>query len=181
MPAKRIIKARDLSGIFIYQDSKRGTIYYDIVTRKGYILTTSDVNTYTVYSTMLPLCLIASVLFCVVFHFNYIVAILIFVPLYLLTAFFFRVSFFYNLPVAENWKPFKKDNLFVYMAKTYSAQRLIVLTILLLALTILMPIYAKMEHFEGINYYASLIIPVFTFLFMVVVVVAFFLKKKYDY
>ncbi|MBQ1287199.1 MAG: hypothetical protein IIY22_01440, partial [Erysipelotrichaceae bacterium] len=58
MPKRRIIKASDLSGIFIYQDPKKGTIYYDILSRKGYILTSSDVSTYTIYTAMLPLCLV---------------------------------------------------------------------------------------------------------------------------
>ena len=44
MPKNNITKASDLSGLFIYQDPKKGTVYYDILTKKGYVLTSSDVK-----------------------------------------------------------------------------------------------------------------------------------------
>ena len=127
MPNRRILKASDLSGIFIFQDAKRGTIFYDIFTRKGYILTSSDVRTYTIYTAMFPLCIVIALFSVSLFKINYFSAFLIFVALYLLASAYFRFTFFYKLPVAERWKPAKRESIFMYFARGFSKQRLLVL------------------------------------------------------
>ena len=131
MPNRRILKASDLSGIFIFQDAKRGTIFYDIFTRKGYILTSSDVRTYTIYTAMFPLCIVIALFSVSLFKINYFSAFLIFVALYLLASAYFRFTFFYKLPVAERWKPAKRESIFMYFARGFSKQRLLVLIVLL--------------------------------------------------
>ncbi|MBQ1900470.1 MAG: hypothetical protein II153_06135 [Erysipelotrichaceae bacterium] len=181
MPKRRIIKASDLSGIFIYQDPKKGAIFYDVLSRKGYILTSSDVSTYTLYTAMLPLCIVMALLCVQLFHLNYLAAAIIFIALYLIAAMWFRFTFFYKLPVAERWKPVKKENLFVYMARGYTKQRLIVLILLLLALTILMPVYAAEEHFEGVNLYATYVVAAATFVGLIITTTSLIIKNKHNY
>lgn len=181
MPNRRIIKASDLSGIFIYQDPKRGTIFYDIFSRKGYILTSSDVNTYTVYTAMFPLCVVLALLSIQIFHIGYFAACLVFLALYILASVYFRATFFYKLPVAKNFKPVKKESVFLYMARGYSRQRLIILSLLLLALTVLMPFYALQEHYEGINLYACYIMALATLVGLIITVVSLIIKTKNNY
>ncbi len=181
MPKRRIIKASDLSGIFIYQDPKKGTIYYDILSRKGYILTSSDVSTYTIYTAMLPLCLVLALMCVQLFHVNYLAAGIIFLALYLIAAMWFRFTFFYKLPVAQRFKPVKKENVFLYMARGYSKQRLLILIFLLLALSILMPFYARQEHFEGINLYAAYLLAAATFVGFIITTVSLIIKNKNNY
>lgn len=181
MPNRRILKASDLSGIFIFQDAKRGTIFYDIFTRKGYILTSSDVRTYTIYTAMFPLCIVIALFSVSLFKINYFSAFLIFVALYLLASAYFRFTFFYKLPVAERWKPAKRESIFMYFARGFSKQRLLVLIVLLLALTILMPIYANMEHYEGVNLYATYVVAIVTGIMFIIVTISLFLKQKHNY
>lgn len=181
MPKRRIIKASDLSGLFIYRDPKRGTIFYDIFSRKGYILTSSDVNTYTLYTAMFPLCIVIALLCVQLFHLDYLAAGLIFLALYIIAAAYFRFTFFYKLPVAERWKPVKKENIFVYMARGYSKQRLIVLIGLLLALSILMPLYANIEHYEGANLYGAYLIAAATLVGMIITIISLVLKIRNNY
>ena len=181
MPNRRIIKASDLSGIFIHQDPKRGTIYYDILSRKGYILTSSDVRMYSLYSAMLPLCIIAASLSVSLFHLNYLSATILFVAFYLLAAVAFRYFFFYKLPVAKNWKPAKTESIFLYFARGYSKQRLIVLIILLLLLGVLMPLYGRIEGFEGVNLVGSDLLGAIALTGCIVVLISLILKIKNDY
>ena len=181
MPQRRIIKASDLSGIFIFQDPKRGTVFYDIFSRKGYILTSSDVRIYTVYSAMFPLCIVMAMLCVSMFRMSYLSAALIFLALYLVIAAGFRFGFFYKLPVAERWNPPKRESLFLYFARGDTMSRLLTLALLVFALTILMPLYALIEGYEGINFYAACLVAAVTLVFFVIVVVSMILKKKYNY
>ena len=51
----RIKKAKELNGLFIYQDKYHGTVYYDIFTRNGYILSNDDIRYYTLSVAFIPL------------------------------------------------------------------------------------------------------------------------------
>ena len=177
---RSVLKASDLSGLFIYQDKRRGTVYYDIFSRKGYILTSSDVKTYLLYTAMLPICIIVAFIITSAANMTYVSAFFIFIAMYLLAAIIFRITFFYKLPEATNWRPAKKENIFLSLARTYSKQRLIVLIILLLLLTIIMPIYAKMEGFTGINFYLTYFISALTAIAAIITFIALIMKSKND-
>ena len=69
----------------------------------------------------------------------------------------------------------------MYFARGFSKQRLMVLIVLLLALTILMPIYANMEHYEGVNLYATYIVAIVTGIMFIIVTISLFLKQKHNY
>ena len=181
MPNRRIIKASDLSGIFIHQDPKRGTIYYDILSRKGYILTSSDVRMYSLYSAMLPLCILAAALSVSLFGLNYLSASILFVALYILAAVAFRYLFFYRLPVANNWKPARSESIFLYFARGYSKQRLVILIILLLLLGILMPLYGRIENYEGTNLIGSDVLGAIALTGSIVVLISLIIKIRNDY
>ena len=181
MANRRIIKASDLSGFSIFQDPKRGTVFYDIVSRKGYILTTSDVRMYTLYTSMLPLSIICACLAMSMFNLGYVSTILIFAAIYLLAFMAFRFTFFWKLPEAERWKPVKKESVFLYLARGYSKNRLIILIFLLLAISILMPLYAIIENRTGIDLYGSYILGAGTFIGMIIVIISLVLKIKNNY
>ena len=181
MANSRIIKAKDLTGLSIYQDPKRGTIFYDIFTKKGYILTSGDVKTYTIYTSMLPLCFIVAFAAMSLFKLDYIAVLVIFLVLYAGVMVLFRIKFFYTLPEAEGFKPIKRENIFVSIARTFPRNRLIVLIAMLVALTILMPIYANMENVEGVNLYGSYTISAITLIGAIICTIALVLKIKNDY
>ena len=181
MSERKIIKTKDLAGLTIYQDPKRGTIFYDIFTKKGFILTSSDVKTYTIYTSMMPLCFIVAFALSSLFSLGYIATIIIFLVLFIAMMILFRVKFFYTLPEAENWKPVKRENIFVSMAMNYSRNRLIALILMLMALTILMPLYANMEKYDNINLYGSYAIAVVTLIGAIICTISLVVKIRNDY
>ncbi len=181
MPNRRIIKAKDLAGIFIYQDPKHGTIFYDIFTKKGYVLTSSDVRTYTLYTMMFPLSILIAFGAMSLFKLNYVTTAIVFVIAYLIGALAYRFLFFYKLPEAKNFKPVKKESILMYLARGYSSSRLVTLIFLLIALTVLMPIFANMENYEGINLYGSYLMSAATGIGAVIVIISLVMKIKYNY
>ena len=181
MPERKIIKARDLTGLSIYQDPKRGTIFYDIFTRKGYILTSSDVKTYTIYQSMLPLCFIMAFAATSFFSLSYVTALVVFLVLFISVMILFRVKFFYTLPEAVDWKPVKRENIFVWMAMNFSRSRLIILAAMLAALTIMMPIYANIEKMSGMTLYGRYAAAAVTFSGMIICIVSLIVKTKNEY
>ena len=181
MPQRKIIKASDLSGMYIYQDPKRGTIFYDILTRKGYILTSSDVKTYTIFTAMLPLSLVLALGTLSLFPGNYLIPVIFFLVMFITYQILFRVLFFYKLPVAENWHKLKRENIFVSMARSFSKTRLLLLIGMLTALSILMPLYTRMENLQGINLYASYAIELFTVIVDFVAIISLTIKIRNNY
>ena len=181
MANSRIIKAKDLSGLSIYQDPKRGTVFYDIFTKKGYILTSSDVKTYTIYTSMLPLCFIVAFAAMPLFKLDYVAALIIFLVLYIAVMILFRVKFFYTLPEAVGFKPVKRDSIFVWMATNFSRNRLIILAVMLIALTILMPVYAHMENMSGMTLYGSYIAAAVTLIGAIISIISLRVKTKNGY
>ena len=181
MPQRKIIKASDLSGMYIYQDPKRGTIFYDIITRKGYILTSSDVKTYTIFTAMLPLCLVLALGMLSLFPNNYVIPVICFLVMFITYQVLFRMLFFYKLPVAENWHPLKRENIFISMARNFSKPRLLLLIGMLTVLSILMPIYTKMQNLSGINLYASYIVEALTVIVDFISIIALSVKIRNNY
>ena len=181
MPQRKIIKASDLSGMYIYQDPNRGTIFYDIITRKGYILTSSDVKTYTIFTAMLPLCLVLALGMLSLFPNNYVIPVICFLVMFITYQVLFRVLFFYKLPVAEKWHPLKRENIFISMARNFSKPRLLLLIGMLTVLSILMPIYTKMQNLSGINLYASYIVEALTVIVDFISIIALSVKIRNNY
>ena len=181
MPNRKIIKAKDLAGLNIYQDPKRGTIFYDVFTKKGFILTSGDVKTYTIYTSMLPLCFIVAFAATSLFSLNYVGAFAIFAVLYTAVLIIFRVKFFYTLPEAEGWKPVKRDNIFVWMAMNFSRNKLFLLAAMLIALTIMMPIYANMEKMSGMTLYGSYAVAAVTLIGAIICIISLIVKTRNNY
>ena len=178
MSNNTVTKASELSGLFIYQDPKRGTVFYDILTRKGYVLTSSDVKKYVLYSSTFSIAIAIAVLAHTLFHLPISYAVILFAFIYILSELIFRFTFFYKLPVAENWTPNKKDNLVTSFAKNYSKARLIILIVLLLILTILMPIYAKVSNLDQLSTIGAYIVSAITAIFAIINIIALITKNK---
>ena len=178
MPKNNLSKASDLNGMFIYQDPKKGTVYYDILRKKGYVLTSSDVKSYVLYSSASSVALVAAVFAYMLFSFNILTSFLVFLGVYIIMSLLFRFNFLYKLPEADNWKPYKKDSIFVSIGKSYSNTRLTILIILLILITILMPLYAHMANMDQTNTIASYIVSVLTGVYAIINVIALIKKKR---
>lgn len=138
-----------LSGMHIYRDKKNRSIYYDVLTKKAYVLTSADAKTYTIYAQRFFIALAIAVLIMALTYENH-ANLMLFGPLaalviYGLMEWRFRV--FLN---TCNQIPVKLDEW--VGREQLSAQepksRLITKTILLVALAILIIVNAYVSHFD---------------------------------
>ncbi|MBQ1826402.1 MAG: hypothetical protein II126_00395 [Erysipelotrichaceae bacterium] len=169
-------KANTLQGMFIHHDDHNRTIFYDILTSKGYQIGNDEAKWYVVYSSLIPL-------YFAVIYFGYdffglplIAALVIGIGLFIAAFLIFRFTVIYKLPVVTGFKP--ESGILRSMAQRYSSGSLILLIALLLPLVILTPLYAYNEKFEGLNLYAMYGITAFEALFLIAVIIALVIKKK---
>ena len=172
------MKASELNGLFIYHDQKKGTIFYDIFTKRAFIITSSDVQKYLVYTSMFPACILISFGVMSLLSLSLVDMIIMFIALMILTESLFRFFFFYKLPEVKNWKPEKRETVVSYLENNYSSARLTVLTVLLLALAAVIPLYTYIEEIKGIEYYLNYLIAAVALVFAVIVIIALVRKKR---
>ena len=174
---RNIMKASELNGLFIYHDQKKGTIFYDIFTKRAFIITSSDVQKYLVYTSMLPISILLSFSLLSIFKTGFLFAILLFLVLFITSEVYFRKTYFYRLPELENWKPQKKS-LIAYLQENYSVRRLLLLVLMLLLLCGLIVLYAQNRQMTGINLYASYLIAFLCLAAALFIILAILLKKR---
>lgn len=167
-----------ISGLFIYKDPKRGNVYYDIFTKKGYNLTTSDFESYNKFTVLKLMCVFSVFLFMEIFNMNITSSILIAFFLFICVEIIFRKTFLGKLPKINNYKPMKKDRIYVNFAKSMSKSKLIFTSILALALSVLIFIYAYTEGYQGINFIFSLLLVLIMFILGIIGFLAVFYKEK---
>ncbi|MBO4358896.1 MAG: hypothetical protein IKX97_05820 [Erysipelotrichaceae bacterium] len=175
------VKPENIDGISIYHDPKKGTIFYDFLGRKGYAITSSDVQSYARYSLAFPLSLLCAFGLAYVFSLGYAKGVIVFAVLYVIFKLIFRYFFLRDLVEMDNWKPFKRDNLIVYFAKNFSVTRLIILMLMLIALAALMPVNAIINSYGQANLYVSCVIAAMAAIAAVLTLVALIVKKRNNY
>ncbi|MBQ6125539.1 MAG: hypothetical protein IJI77_00730 [Erysipelotrichaceae bacterium] len=175
---RNAMKASELNGLFIYHDQKKGTIFYDIFTKRAFIITTSDVQKYLVYTSMFPACILISFGVMSLLSLNLVDMMIMFIALMILSESLFRFFFFYKLPEVKNWKPEKKETVVSYLENNYSSARLTLLTVLLIALAAVIPLYTYIEEMKGIEYYLNYLIAAIALVFAVIVIIALVRKKR---
>lgn len=170
-------RAADLRGLFIYQDKKHGTVYYDIFSGNGYILTSSDVKTYMLSMAFLPIAVIVFY-FASQFGVNLILSIVIGIALYAIMQIIYRTKFLYQLPCVENYGKEKKENIVTNLAKNYSKPRIIALVVLSFLLLVFTIIYLVTNKYTGVALVGLLIVIVITFLLFAVCLAGLLYKLK---
>lgn len=179
--AKNKLQAKDLIGLNIYHDPKYGTIFYDIFTKRAFQLINQDCRNYNIYTALLPLCAVLAYICNWWFSVPFMGCLAIFVVLWIASEIGARQLFFYKLPELKNWKKFKKDSIITSMAKNYTGLRLLVLSLLLVAIAVVMVWNAHNEGMTGVNLYVSYIVSAGAAVFAVFALMAYFTKriKKY--
>ena len=175
---RNAMKASELNGLFIYHDQKKGTIFYDIFTKRAFIITSSDVQKYLVYTSMLPVCILVSFGIMSVFSMGLSDMVILFIALLILTEALFRFFFFYRLPEVKNWKPGEKMNFISYLEDNYSTSRLTLLVVLLIALVLVIPLYTYVEEMKGLEFYLNYLIALVAAALAVIVIIALIRKKR---
>ena len=178
MANKKIIEAKDLSGLFIDHDPKRGCVYYDVFRKKGYILTNADAKKYNLYTLALPLSIMAGYLLAL-FGVSTWICVAFAIVAYLGFRIMFRFKFLYNLPEIPNYTRKNKDNILVSYAKQYGTIRLAVLTVLLAAISVVTVLNAKVAKFEGFNLYMNYAVAVIVGIVSILSLIATIISRKY--
>ena len=127
--------ASNLNGMLIYQEKKR-TVYYDIFTKKGYIITNLDVRTYLIYSTRYSL--FALLGFFLYYLTNAIeISFLIPIMLLLVAEILFRTTYLYRLTSIKNYERPKKAGYIEETANNESYIKIVLLIVLGILLAIM--------------------------------------------
>lgn len=172
----RIKKAKELNGLFIYQDKYHGTVYYDIFTKNGYILSNDDIRYYTLSVAFIPLT-VALFYFTTQFKIDTYISLLISLGFYIIVQLIFRFAFLYKLPCVENYNKERNENIFDNLISNYSKQRLLLIIIFLAALTVVTLIYILINNFKGIALIALWSLFAITVLFLLLILKAFIKNK----
>ncbi|MDO5331989.1 MAG: hypothetical protein Q4E99_04845 [Bacillota bacterium] len=175
--ARKQLTANDINGMFIYHDPKKGCIFYDIFTKKGYILTNADAKTYSIYSLSVPIGIMAGYVL-TLFNLPFYICAIVGVCVYLLLKVIFRFKFIYSLPEIENYQRPIKESLVSSLSKKYSSTRLIILALLLVAISIATMVNAKISNYTGIDFYLNVVLAVGIFVVAIITFVAFVKKIK---
>lgn len=139
MANKKGRKASDLKGLNIYQDPKKGTIWYDYLTKKGFQLTSAEVGKYSLSQAFLPVSIILIYFLYKFVNLDIYKSVIISIIAYVVMRMLYRVLFLNKLPVIENYDRPDKGNLIINAAKNYSSIRiklLIILSVILIGVTI---------------------------------------------
>lgn len=172
---KNVRKAKDLKGLNIYQDRHHGTVYYDFVTKNGYILCNEDVRKYILSVAFFPVAI-------VIFYFSLqlklstLTSALIAIGFYIIAQIVYRFAFLYKLPCVENYNKSNNTNFIDNLSEKYSKPRLIVLIVFLIALIATMSLYILTSDFIKNIQIALWMLVALVFVFLIITIIA--LKNK---
>lgn len=173
---KNIKKSKELKGLFIHQDKYHGTVYYDIFTKNGYILSDEDVKLYTWSIAFLPLTVILFY-FLLQFGIETYTSLAISIGFYIIAQIIYRFMFLYKLPCVEKYNKEKNGNIIDSLTSQYSKPRLIVLLVFLIALIGVTIAYILTSEFTGIIRIALWVLVGLTFIFFIIILIALTKKK----
>lgn len=136
-----------LSGRNIYTDKKGRTIYYDFVTRQGYLVDKKNENSAQFYKNRLVVILFAAILFAGTFL-TWIQAIIAWAVMMAVAEVMFRRSFLKKLEKVTDVDFEKRVSALQYTMENKETGRIILLAVLYLALAVLVVLNAYMEKYS---------------------------------
>jgi len=175
--AKRKVNINEINGLFIYHEKNIGTIWYDIFTKKGYIMVNSDFKQYALYTMVLPAAILIALMLYMIAKVGLVLSIVAFLVISIAGEVYFRFAFFYKLPVAKNWDKPSKQNITTKFAEKYSSSKLTILMILLYAIFILSVGDIFIENVTAPGIYLNIIMGAASLIFAIIVTIAR-LKQK---
>ena len=144
--SKPVEKIR-LSGRNIYTDKKGRTIYYDFVTRQGYLIEKKSENSAQFYKNRLVVILFAAILFAGTFL-TWIQAIIAWAVMMAVAEVMFRRSFLKKLEKVTDVDFEKRVSALQYTVENKEKGRIILLAVLYFALAVLVVLNAYMEKYS---------------------------------
>lgn len=157
---KTVNNVKRPSGINIYVDEKGRDVYYDVFTKRGYVIQEKNRATYSKFENRYLLCLILIILLCSITN-NYVLSIIIGVVVAIIYEVAFRFKFLETLVAINNFKPKEKYSIIDQIANSNQKQKTIIKAILYVALAVLIIINAYRQHLSTPLMILSYLVSVF--------------------
>lgn len=132
----------ELRGFNIYQDKKGRTIYYDWISKNGYIIPENKYNSYTNYSIRLIVSVLVGYLSALFLEDNYLAGTLVGISTYIAYTFVFHKRFLSTLSIIPDFKRPYRENYINRNVKEMTKKRAI--SIVFVALFLLVAIIANL-------------------------------------
>lgn len=130
--------ARDLTGFNIYHlHEKNQTIYYDMFTKTGYIITNANVSKFSSWQLRLPLSIMLGAAL-VLLKVNVWVSILVGLASFVISTILFHKLFLDNLPINSNFVKPASKGFFKDIAARYPRRMLVIILIMFISMAVVM-------------------------------------------
>lgn len=161
-----------VTGFNIYKDKLNRDIYYDFITKEGYVITAKNLSKFNFYKKRFIIPIITFALTYTLniagFEFGIAGASALAVIAIVVTEYIFRFKFLKSAITVPNFVPNKQENYFHELASSSDFLALVVKGILYIILGITLIIFGIQENFEIIEWIACIIITI------VLIIVGFF-------
>ena len=169
----------NIGGMFIYKNKNNQNVYYDIITKKAYIITKQDENKYSVFSSRLVMSISLSILITWLIKISIPFAILAGVALYVITTLIFRLKFLPSLVEDTKFIKPKRSNIFHDSAKTTPLNKMIVGCVIILVIIALSIIEIKTNGAQGQKLIGQIIIISVASLYLIFLLITIIVKLRY--
>lgn len=149
--------ARQLTGRNVYHlHDKNQTIYYDDLSKTGYIITNQYVSKFSTWQMRLPLCILLAASL-ILFGINPFIAIAIGVVSFIIVTVLFHKLFLSKLPIRSNFEKPESKGLLRDIASRYPTNILNIFFVMFIMLAIVMIVNMVITKAEGTAKTISLI------------------------
>ena len=168
--------SKNIVGPFIYKDNKNGIIYYDIFSKKGYIINNKNVDKYQTYFTSIII-FVLMVFFVMVYGIvNFMFGIGLILAGLLVAHIALRHSYLSKLSFIENYTPINKNNIFTYISNNFSIKKILLMIFISSILAILIYFCAIRYEYLSNQYLSNMLIFIICILFILLLIVGLIIK-----
>ncbi|WP_071441550.1 hypothetical protein [Traorella massiliensis] len=172
----------NVSGFSIYKDRHGRDVYYDFITKNGYLILESNVSQFNFYQKRLIIPLIAFALLLNYrigsFYIDIYMATAVAIIVLLAFEFFFRFRFLKSLTVIPNFKPERKTSYLEQINEKNEKSSLFLKAILYILFGVLLAIYSYQKELNDIEFITMLIISLVICIYGIIYLVALAKRKK---
>ncbi len=125
---RNTMKASDLRGVSIYQEKKR-TVYYDVLTKSGYVINNAEVRNYMLFSNRHTAIILGAVVIYYLSN-NVVLSVGLGIAALVVVEFIFRKAFLHKLPEIKAYNRPKKQSYVDSIAADETVTRIILLLVI---------------------------------------------------
>ena len=171
-----------VTGFNIYKDKRNRDVYYDVISKQGYIISQSDVSRLNFYQKryIIPVVIFALTYTIDLFGFKFgvIGASAVSLLSFIVTEYFFRFRFLKSMITVPNFIPNKQEDYFHQLATSSPLSSLILKGILYIILGCMLVVFGIQENFKTLEWIVCIIITIILVIVGIFQLYASYLKKK---